>query len=250
MIGNITNALNFELKSASVKNKQIAELEMQVENARIRSQNAIEENEMNLVGMRQEIEDQCEQKVNRFRDLSMELEKVNKDLIGKAESLSRTNKSLEAKLHEKDYRQQHLESQLEVLNNQIQAYKANFPIALVKIHELAGQKRLLTRMLDKANHNLTKAREYVKKLLPRHQPKSILKNTKKGSKKKDDQNNLYYEQHDSDDETHANSIDTTPGGHLSYESTCLKLRRSVIMIIACNRLRKATNRSSAKTHSS
>ena len=77
---------------------------MQVENARIRSQNAIEENEMNLVGMRQEIEDQCEQKVNRFRDLSMELEKVNKDLIGKAESLSRTNKSLEAKLHEKDYR--------------------------------------------------------------------------------------------------------------------------------------------------
>ena len=104
MIGNITNALNFELKSASVKNKQIAELEMQVENARIRSQNAIEENEMNLVGMRQEIEDQCEQKVNRFRDLSMELEKVNKDLIGKAESLSRTNKSLEAKLQEKDYR--------------------------------------------------------------------------------------------------------------------------------------------------
>ena len=104
MIGNITNALNFELKSASVKNKQIAELEMQVENARIRSQNAIEENEMNLVGMRQDIEDQCEQKVNRFRDLSMELEKVNKDLIGKAESLSRTNKSLEAKLNEKDYR--------------------------------------------------------------------------------------------------------------------------------------------------
>ena len=37
MIGNITNALNFEVKSAALKNNQIAELEMQVESARIRS---------------------------------------------------------------------------------------------------------------------------------------------------------------------------------------------------------------------
>ena len=31
-------------------------------------------------------------------------------------------------------------------------------------------------MLRKAKKDLTKARAYVKKLLPRHQPKSILKN--------------------------------------------------------------------------
>ena len=37
MIGNITNALNFELKTAALKHRQIAELEMQVESARIRS---------------------------------------------------------------------------------------------------------------------------------------------------------------------------------------------------------------------
>lgn len=42
LIGNITNAINFEVRSASLKTKQIAELEMQVENARVRSQNAIE----------------------------------------------------------------------------------------------------------------------------------------------------------------------------------------------------------------
>ena len=36
-------------------------------------------------------------------------------------------------------------------------------------------------MLNKAHQDLTKAREYVKKLLPRHQPKSILK---KGSGKR------------------------------------------------------------------
>jgi len=37
MIGNVTNALNFELKSAALKHQQIQELEMQVENARMRS---------------------------------------------------------------------------------------------------------------------------------------------------------------------------------------------------------------------
>ena len=42
MIGNITNALNYELKSAALKHKQIADLEMQVESARIRSQNVID----------------------------------------------------------------------------------------------------------------------------------------------------------------------------------------------------------------
>ena len=56
MIGNITNALNFELKSAALKNRQISELEVQLENARIRSQNAIEENEMNMMSTRQELE--------------------------------------------------------------------------------------------------------------------------------------------------------------------------------------------------
>ena len=104
MIGNITNALNFELKSASLKNQQIHELEMQVESARQRSQNAIEENEMHLVSKAQEVEQQCERKVNRFRELSIELEKVNKDLLEKAESLSKLNRVQEAKIADQEKR--------------------------------------------------------------------------------------------------------------------------------------------------
>ena len=48
---------------------------------------------MHLVSRAQDIEQQCERKVNRFRELSIELEKVNKDLLEKAESLSKMNKS-------------------------------------------------------------------------------------------------------------------------------------------------------------
>ena len=48
---------------------------------------------MHLVSKAQDIEQQCERKVNRFRELSIELEKVNKDLLEKAESLSKMNKS-------------------------------------------------------------------------------------------------------------------------------------------------------------
>lgn len=104
MIGNITNALNFEVKSAALKNNQIAELEMQVESARIRSQTAIEQNEMSYQSMRQEIEQACERKIQRFRELSVELEKVNKDLLDKAESLSKVNKQNEAKIAESETR--------------------------------------------------------------------------------------------------------------------------------------------------
>ena len=104
MIGNITNALNFEVKSASLKNKQIAELEMQLESARIRSQTAIQQNEMSHQNNRQEIEQACERKIQRFRDLSVELEKVNKDLLEKAESLSKANKQNETKINEYENR--------------------------------------------------------------------------------------------------------------------------------------------------
>jgi len=52
--------------------------------------------------LRLEIESQCERKVQRFMALSGELEKVNKDLIVKAESLSKTNKSLESQMLTKD----------------------------------------------------------------------------------------------------------------------------------------------------
>ena len=56
MIGNITNTLNFELKSASLRQAQITELEMQVENARMRSDEAITETEKNMINARKEIE--------------------------------------------------------------------------------------------------------------------------------------------------------------------------------------------------
>ena len=74
MIGNITNALNFELKAASVRNQQIAELEQQVEKARLKSQDTIEKSELSIKIMREELEQACDQKVQRYRDLSSELE--------------------------------------------------------------------------------------------------------------------------------------------------------------------------------
>ena len=56
MIGNITNALNFELKAASVRNQQIAELEQQVEKARLKSQDTIEKSELSIKIVREELE--------------------------------------------------------------------------------------------------------------------------------------------------------------------------------------------------
>ena len=60
MIGNITNVLNFELKAASVRNQQISELEQQVEKARLKSQDVIEKNELQMKISREEIEQACE----------------------------------------------------------------------------------------------------------------------------------------------------------------------------------------------
>ena len=45
-----------------------------------------------MMSTRQELELSCERKVQRFRDLSVDLENVNKDLLEKAESLSRLNR--------------------------------------------------------------------------------------------------------------------------------------------------------------
>ena len=95
MIGNITNALNFELKSATLKQAQITELEMQVESARMRSTEAITESEKSMNNARQEIEQAAERKVNRFKELTTELEKVNKDLLQKAESLGKQTRVLD-----------------------------------------------------------------------------------------------------------------------------------------------------------
>ena len=53
-----------------------------------------------MMTSKQELELSCDFKVQRFRDLSQELEKVNKDLLEKAESLSKLNKSQEIKLAE------------------------------------------------------------------------------------------------------------------------------------------------------
>ena len=50
------------------------------------------------------------------------------------------------------------------------------PAAVFKLRDLAFHKAILSRMLAKAQAELCKAYEYVKKLLPRHQAKSILKN--------------------------------------------------------------------------
>ena len=74
MIGNITNALNFELKAAALRTQQIAELEQQVEKARLKSQETIDQNELKMKATREELEQNCDQKVLRYRDLSVELE--------------------------------------------------------------------------------------------------------------------------------------------------------------------------------
>ena len=98
----------------------------------------------------------------------MELEKVNKDLLDKAESLSRQNKSNDTKLHEQESRLKQLSVTLSEQTTHLYAYKSNLPSTMVKLHELAQQKRLLVQMLGKATKDLSKARAYVKKLLPRH----------------------------------------------------------------------------------
>lgn len=87
MIGNITNALNFELKSACLKQAQITELEQQLQHTRMRSDEAISESEKTMIQTRQELENAADRKVRRFKELTEELEKVNKDLLQKAEAL-------------------------------------------------------------------------------------------------------------------------------------------------------------------
>ena len=47
----------------------------------------------------------------------------------------------------------------------------------------------------------------------------------------------YYEQKDAEETDEGVDV-PTKRGDLSYESTCFKVRRAVILIIACNRLKK------------
>ena len=61
-------------------------------------------------------------------------------------------------------------------------------------------------MLEKANADLSKARDYTRKLLPRHHPKTILK-TKSASYQKNPTN--YYTQKDCQEQTEDQS-------HLKY----------------------------------
>ena len=75
------------------------------------------------------------------------------------------------------------EETLELQSQQISAYRANLPVTLIKLSELGQQKKVLGEMLARSQQDLVKAKEYMKKLLPRHQPKSILKNGK-GHKRK------------------------------------------------------------------
>ena len=55
----------------------------------------IEKNELSMKIVREELEQACDQKVQRYRDLSGDLEQVNKDLINKCESLNKSNRALE-----------------------------------------------------------------------------------------------------------------------------------------------------------
>ena len=102
LIGNITNALNFELKSAQIKNAQIHELQQQVENARMRSQSTIDQNQKDYETKRQEIEDSCTRKVQRYIDATNELERLNKDLFEKSEKQGKKIKVLEIQVDERD----------------------------------------------------------------------------------------------------------------------------------------------------
>lgn len=102
IIGNITSALNYELKSTTLKVQRIQELEMHVEKARTHSQAVIEQNEKAMQSGRVEIEQAAERKVQRFKELTIELEKVNKDLLAKADRLSKVNKSQENSIGEKE----------------------------------------------------------------------------------------------------------------------------------------------------
>jgi len=91
-------------------------------------------------------------------------------------------------------------------------------------------------MHEKAQTELSKTKNYVKKLLPRHQPKSILKNGRPDKKKAQQ----YFSQKDFE-----NDVGVGQHGHLSYQASCVKLRRVVISIIACHRLKKLVTRKTA-----
>ena len=53
----------------------------------MRSDEAISESEKTMIQTRQELENAADRKVRRFKELTEELEKVNKDLLQKAEAL-------------------------------------------------------------------------------------------------------------------------------------------------------------------
>ena len=61
----------------------------------------------------------------------------------------------------------------------LEAYTANFPLAILKLHDLVEQKKILKQMLQSSQKDLDTASDLLKKLLPKKQPKSILKSGKK-----------------------------------------------------------------------
>ena len=130
----------------------------------------------------------------------------------------------------KDNKLAKLNEQLYACGQEIGEYRSFLPNAALKLRELCLQKSVLKRMLSKAQMDLQKARDYMRKLLPRHQPKSILKTN--GAKKHP---TSYFTQKDCQDVPEEPRI-------LTYQSKCVKLRRCVIAIIAANRLTRMGTR--------
>lgn len=68
----------------------------------MRSQTAIDQNDINLKTAKKELELTCDKKVQRFRDFTTELEQVNKELVAKCEAQNIDIRTLEVAMAAKD----------------------------------------------------------------------------------------------------------------------------------------------------
>ena len=80
---------------------------------------------------------------------------------------------------EKEKQLASLKQTLTETSSSLEAYMVNFPVALLKLHDLTEQKQLLKQMLQSSQRDLITASDLLTKLLPKKQPKSILKGGKK-----------------------------------------------------------------------
>ena len=78
----------------------------------------------------------CERKVLRLKEFASELEKVNKELIGKCESLSAKLKENEKQLRSQSDEVRAARMQETRQNEELISYRENMPSIVLRLHDL------------------------------------------------------------------------------------------------------------------